>query len=80
MAVKALAEMLHSAQGSTSRRDSAALLVDTISHYKGPQEALEDALQKVAEVDGAGPDRSEGLVEALIQRLIDATEETDFVS
>lgn len=83
MAVKGLAEMLHSGTASpTSRQDSAALLVDIISHYRGPQQILEDALQRVADADMAAGnmERAEGLVEALIQRLIDATEEADFVS
>lgn len=82
MAVKGLAEMLHSGETSSSRQESAALLVDIIGHYHGPQQVLEDALQDVALADeGAGrKQRSEDVVEALIQRLIDATEEADFVS
>lgn len=82
MAVKGLAEMLHAGSTASSRQESAALLVDIIGHYQGQQQTLEDALQKVAEADkaGGGTERSEELVEALIQRLIDATEEAEFVS
>jgi cohesin loading factor subunit SCC2 len=78
MAVKGLGEMLHSKLDITN---SAALLVDVISHYTGPKPALEDALQKVADADvvAGHTERSEELVEALIQRLLDATEEFDFV-
>lgn len=80
--MKGLAEMLHSGDTASSRQDSAALLVDIIRHYQGPQQVLEDALQDVAQADeSAGKrQRSEAVVEALIQRLIDATEEVDFVN
>lgn len=82
MAVKALAEKLHTSPEGFSAQGAAALLVDVIGHYRGAQQLLEDALQSVAQSEEAGgkTQRSIQVVDALIQRLIDATEEPDFVS
>jgi hypothetical protein len=80
LAVKGLGDLLHTGSNSNNFA-SAALLVDVIGHYYGPAQVLEDVLQDIAKGDvAAGKSRSQEVVEALIQRLIDATEESDLVS
>ncbi|KAL7420405.1 Sister chromatid cohesion protein 2 [Cryptotrichosporon argae] len=78
LASKALAEMLFPPGSAVN--ESAALLVDMISEFPGSSAALEPALQSIGVAcDKNGhKDRFGDTIEALIRRLVDATEQIDF--
>lgn len=77
MAIKGLIELLF----SSTHLVSATLLVDIVGQYRSQTNALEKALHEIAAVDeGAAVGRTSAIVDALVQRLVDATELPDFVS
>jgi hypothetical protein len=77
MAVTGLIEILF----SSTHLVSATLLVDIVGQYRSHTNALEKALDEIAAVDqGAAVGRTRAIVDALVQRLVDATELPDFVS
>lgn len=76
-AVKALVDMLY----STSHPATAALFVDIVGQYRSATVLLERALEAMAKLDaGQQAGRTIAIVDALVQRLVDATEQVDFVS
>ncbi|WVR03096.1 hypothetical protein IAU60_000086 [Kwoniella sp. DSM 27419] len=78
LAVKTLAEMLYPARGG----DTASLLVDILGEYRGSNAVLERALIEIAKENeqSGNSGRFGQTIDALIGRLIDATERADFDS
>ncbi|WWC57550.1 uncharacterized protein I303_100082 [Kwoniella dejecticola CBS 10117] len=77
LAIKTLTELLYS-----SRQDTAGLLVDILGDFKGDQDSMERAMNAVPkECDSMNQRTRFGhTIDALINRLIDATETIDFDS
>lgn len=77
MAIKGLIDLLF----SSSHLISATLLVDIVGQYRSSTAPIEKALEEIATVDAASAaGRTVAIVDALVQRLVDATEQVDFVS
>ena len=60
---------------------SASLLVDIVSQYRDDTAPIDRALEEIAAVDAtSAAGRTVAIVDALVQRLVHATEQADFVS
>jgi hypothetical protein len=76
LAIKGLIELLF----SSTHLVSAALLVDIVGQYRQQTGPIEKALAEIAAVDKATAiGRTTAIVDALVQRLVDAIELPDFV-